>query len=851
MKIISASRSDVFNEYVNIISKYNDKKTAYDSLQKSAFRKESSTQGEIIGDLTNEALHAGAKASDEVLQAATVSGAKITAEEFSKAGIHSLTIFNAIWGNVKEISKTFGNDEIKFVIRKADGVWELPDASQIAAAKSWAQKQGGGTSFIQTAAFPDGSVIGIKNITKDQVFDAAKLLTDNTPFNSTGEIIEFGNLSKKVLAEADPSIARVVPPPGGTIPATGDWSKFDQVAALGRKTDKDFAGVGRGISKTIGEVREAKKVLLESISNLRKELTDAIEAGNEGVIEKLFEKIELSQKEITELVKQEIKTLSETTQTSLTELTTKLETAIEKNNTTIIDSVKTEIKNLQTKFVGDFEEITKSISNLNTTIEKNAADSLQANEAMKKMLAEQSDQLKKQSDLLEELKKQIADLHKNTGAAGGALGTATEAGASAVTKVGYWKTAGRYLKSALQIAAALGVGYLAYKWYTGSGIGVPGEGSGRVGGAIGNEPTIVGGESSGGGDSLSYGVDPGLRSSLDDPNERRALFDSLDGLDPAEREALLQKIARYYGASGYIKLKSPVTISGESIRYVFPVAFRGGRDPIKDVARRAVSEDYFVKVYSEDTLNNRRIISRFETGAQSPDAQRIANYGFSVVAGGGLFSGKGTFMGNRGSRYGRGKENVGVSDFGMSGTSQRKMTREERRAVQNRSGISEANDYLTDNIDDPMDAFAAGRKEYLTKISKNIDNSTNKTNSYEFAKKADKISNRYFKDAVKDLQDDEFMKAYYAGFSKLHNQKPKKQKPDYEKLYDVHDETGAELIHKAHPKAISVADAIGNGGLVENESEKSKAMEDIAFRVPSGNYRARYAFIQNALNKKS
>ena len=208
-------------------------------------------------------------------------------------------------------------------------------------------------------------------------------------------------------------------------------------------------------------------------------------------------------------------------------------------------------------------------------------------------------------------------------------------------------------------------------------------------------------------------------------------------------------------------------------------------------------------------------------------------------------------MGNRGSRYGRGRENVGVSDFGMSGTSQRKMTREERRAVRNRSGISEANDYLTDNTDDPMNAFAAGQKEYLTKISKNIDNSTNKTNSYEFAKKADKISNRYFKDAVKDLQDDEFMKAYYAGFSKLHNQKPKKQKPDYEKLYDVHDETGAELIHKAHPKAISVADAIGNGGLVENESEKSKAMEDIAFRVPSGNYRARYAFIQNALNKKS
>ena len=140
---------------------------------------------------------------------------------------------------------------------------------------------------------------------------------------------------------------------------------------------------------------------------------------------------------------------------------------------------------------------------------------------------------------------------------------------------------------------------------------------------------------------------------------------------------------------------------------------------------------------------------------------------------------------------------------------------------------------------------------YFNKISKNINNSTNKINSYEFAKKADKISNRYFKDAVEDLQDDEFMKAYYAGFSKLHNQKEKKQKPDYEKLYDLHDETGSDLIHKAHPKAISVAEAIGNGGLVENGSERSKAMEDIAFRVPSGNYRARYAFIREALRKKS
>ncbi len=118
-------------------------------------------------------------------------------------------------------------------------------------------------------------------------------------------------------------------------------------------------------------------------------------------------------------------------------------------------------------------------------------------------------------------------------------------------------------------------------------------------------------------------------------------------------------------------------------------------------------------------------------------------------------------------------------------------------------------------------------------------------------KKADKTSKRYFKDAVKDLSSDSFMSDYYAGFSKLYDSKVKKRKSDYNKLYDVQEETGSDRIHKAHPEAIVVADAIGNGGLVENASESSKAMQEVASRMPTGNYRARYAFIQNALKKAS
>jgi len=333
---------------------------------------------------------------------------------------------------------------------------------------------------------------------------------------------------------------------------------------------------------------------------------------------------------------------------------------------------------------------------------------------------------------------------------------------------------------------------------------------------------------------------------LDDETKRVEFFDSLKDMDPDRAESALESIAKYYNATGYIKLSTPVVINNETIEYVFPMAFRGGRDPVRDTARRAATEEYFTNLYTQDSMNNRRIKTRIESTVGSSDAQKIANYAFSVVAGGALFSGKGTpfGLGDRGRRYGRGKENVGVSDFGIAGTSRRRMTREERRMAERGDMRNNNQDFILDNsmdLDDPMSAFASGINEIIKKNAKNIDLSTNSNDkSYNFDKKADKFSNRYFKDAIKDLEDDEFMKEYYAGFSKLHNQKSKKQKEDYSKLYDLHDETGSELIHKSHPKAISVAEAIGGGGLVENLNERSKSMQDAAKRNPSGNYRARY-----------
>jgi len=338
---------------------------------------------------------------------------------------------------------------------------------------------------------------------------------------------------------------------------------------------------------------------------------------------------------------------------------------------------------------------------------------------------------------------------------------------------------------------------------------------------------------------------------LNDPERSQEYFEEIKNLEfenPNEANRRLNLASNFYRSEGYIPLDSPIQINGYDINYIFPRKFRGGRDPLTDRTRQSLALDKLIDIYTNSKSDNLRIKRRLESEAGSTNPQVIANYAFSVVFGAGLFSGKGTFMGlgDRGSRYGRGRSNKGFGEFGLSGTGERKMTREERRSL--RRG-NEAYDSLSKelDLDDPMNAFSSSYNEYFLKKSNKIDDSTNNLESSVLSKKADKISNRYFKDAVKDLEEDEFMKQYYAGYSKLHNEKRKKPKLDYEKLYDLHDETGPELIHKSHQRAISVAEAIGDGGLVENLNERSKSMQEVAMRTPSGNYRARYA----SVNKKS
>jgi len=115
-----------------------------------------------------------------------------------------------------------------------------------------------------------------------------------------------------------------------------------------------------------------------------------------------------------------------------------------------------------------------------------------------------------------------------------------------------------------------------------------------------------------------------------------------------------------------------------------------------------------------------------------------------------------------------------------------------------------------------------------------------------FNKKADKYSNEYFRDAVKGLNDSS-VKTYYAGFKDMYNERPEKRPKDTNSLYMIGDETGSELVQRAHPKSIVVSDAMGNGGLVENLLEQHRHGEEVAFSTPTGNYRSKHAYVLEEL----
>jgi hypothetical protein len=125
---------------------------------------------------------------------------------------------------------------------------------------------------------------------------------------------------------------------------------------------------------------------------------------------------------------------------------------------------------------------------------------------------------------------------------------------------------------------------------------------------------------------------------------------------------------------------------------------------------------------------------------------------------------------------------------------------------------------------------------------------SNNGKTLEMQKKADQISKEYFQDAVSGLAD-QYAKSYYTGLKSMYDQKPGRTEADFVKLYEVHNESGADLIGSAHPKTVEIADAMGNGGVVENQIEQHRHNTGVAKSMPSGNFRGKHAWVIQNLVK--
>ncbi len=141
-------------------------------------------------------------------------------------------------------------------------------------------------------------------------------------------------------------------------------------------------------------------------------------------------------------------------------------------------------------------------------------------------------------------------------------------------------------------------------------------------------------------------------------------------------------------------------------------------------------------------------------------------------------------------------------------------------------------------------------KDISKKSSKNISNNINSINKNKVGmrKLADDISNDYYQVALKGLEDN-YAKSYYTGLKGMYDQKLGQKEADYKDLYDVHEETGPELIGSAHPESIDLVRSIGNGGRVENLVEQQRHNVGVALSTPTGNFRSKYAEVTTALKK--
>jgi hypothetical protein len=145
-----------------------------------------------------------------------------------------------------------------------------------------------------------------------------------------------------------------------------------------------------------------------------------------------------------------------------------------------------------------------------------------------------------------------------------------------------------------------------------------------------------------------------------------------------------------------------------------------------------------------------------------------------------------------------------------------------------------------------------GKEGYVAKASKNNWNKMKKTsesiNNQELIRKAAETRVSYFGDANLGLKE-QLTKSYYAGLTDMYNEKPQRRSSDYKDLYGFQEETGEDLVLQSHPKSVTLADAMGKGGLVENGLEQKEKSTYVALTTPTGNFQSKYASTIGYLQK--
>lgn len=133
------------------------------------------------------------------------------------------------------------------------------------------------------------------------------------------------------------------------------------------------------------------------------------------------------------------------------------------------------------------------------------------------------------------------------------------------------------------------------------------------------------------------------------------------------------------------------------------------------------------------------------------------------------------------------------------------------------------------------------KEDKMKKESKSI-------NNQELIRKAAEARVSYFGDASLGLKD-QLTKSYYTGLTGMYNEQPTRRSSDYKDLYGFQEETGQDLVSESHPKSVTLADAMGNGGLVENNLEQQQKSIYVATNTPSGNFQSKYAQTVSYLQK--